>query len=117
MFTSCISSHDNNTKYKSLETESKTINQSNNTEQKIYIDVRTQEEWDTWHIENAIHIPLSDIQDWKNLDKIPTDRPVHLYCRSGNRSEQAIKILEQQWFNNLINAWGINNIPNATIIR
>ncbi len=64
--------------------------------QKIYLDVRTTEEWNAGHVEDAIHIPLSDIQNGQNLDKIPKDTPVYVYCRSGNRSGQAVKILEEK---------------------
>lgn len=91
---------------------------SQHIEEKTYIDVRTLDEYNEWHIKNAIHIPLSDIQNGINLDKIPKDTPVHIYCRSGNRSGQAIKILsEKHGYTNLINAGGITDIKDAEIIK
>jgi rhodanese-related sulfurtransferase len=48
------------------------------------IDVRTDVEYGAGHIRGARHIPVAHLQgEAANLDK---DRPVIIYCRSGNRS-------------------------------
>lgn len=87
-------------------------------ENAIYLDVRTDEEWVAGHVKDAIHIPLSDIQNGVNLDKIPKDAPVQVYCRSGNRSGQVIKILsEKHGFTNLINAGGISDLKDVEIVK
>lgn len=99
----------------SLNTE-KTTDQA--TENMIYLDVRTDEEWAAGHVKNAIHIPLSDIQNGVNLDKIPKDVPVQVYCRSGNRSGQAIKILSEKYgFTNLVNAGAISDLKGVEIVK
>lgn len=48
------------------------------------LDVRTQEEWDQFHIPDATLIPLDELSN--RLDEIPRDREVVVVCRSGNRS-------------------------------
>jgi rhodanese-related sulfurtransferase len=50
----------------------------------LLIDVREADEYAAGHIEGAINIPLRTLAD--NLDKVPSDRPVIVYCASGHRS-------------------------------
>ena len=60
----------------------------------LLIDVRTQEEFDTGHIKNAVLFPLQDIEQ----GKLPTEDKttnLYVYCRGGNRSAQATRILEK----------------------
>ena len=52
----------------------------------LLIDVREPDEFDEARIAGAVLLPMSEIRDrWQ---EIPRDRPVVLYCRSGNRSGQ-----------------------------
>jgi molybdopterin/thiamine biosynthesis adenylyltransferase/rhodanese-related sulfurtransferase len=55
------------------------------------IDIREQNEWDQGYIEGARLVPLSQLH--KNLELIPRDRDVVLYCRSGSRSAHALEML------------------------
>lgn len=58
----------------------------------IILDVRTQREWDNGHLENAMHIPLKDlntrVEEIKKLNK-----PIITCCESGARSAKAAKFL------------------------
>ncbi|MFI3122916.1 MAG: rhodanese-like domain-containing protein, partial [Methylococcales bacterium] len=59
----------------------------------VIIDVRENDEWNAGHIDNAIHIPLNDIQNrLKELAKYQ-NQPVITQCRSGARSAKAADIL------------------------
>jgi rhodanese-related sulfurtransferase len=51
------------------------------------VDVRTDVEYDAGHIPGARHIPLADVQ--RESATLEKQRPVILYCRSGNRSGPA----------------------------
>lgn len=53
------------------------------------VDVRSEEEYNSGHIEGSINIPL----DYIEQINISTDRQIIVYCQSGSRSEQAAKIL------------------------
>jgi NADPH-dependent 2,4-dienoyl-CoA reductase/sulfur reductase-like enzyme/rhodanese-related sulfurtransferase len=57
------------------------------------IDTRTQAEYDTWHVPEAILIPYTELRD--RLDEVPRDKPVYTYCRSGFRSYIAYCALKQ----------------------
>ncbi len=59
--------------------------------QTLLVDVREASEYRSGHIPNAINIPLETLA--RNLSKIPTDRPVVLYCSSGYRSGMGVMTL------------------------
>lgn len=68
------------------------------------IDVREDWEYEAGHIPGAALIPLGTLED--RVDEVPTDTPVILVCRSGNRSGQAYRYLKQQGFENVHNMTG-----------
>ncbi|GAB4467899.1 MAG: hypothetical protein Kow00124_01420 [Anaerolineae bacterium] len=57
----------------------------------ILLDVRTPEEFASGYIPGAINIPLDSLEE--RLSEIPTDKTVVVYCRSGNRSQPASRLL------------------------
>jgi phage shock protein E len=69
------------------------------------VDVRTQDEWNRGHLEGALHIEWQDILQLSS--DINKDEKIYLYCRSGNRSGKAAKILEDAGYINVINAGSI----------
>jgi phage shock protein E len=84
----------------------------------VFLDVRTMEEWNssTGHLNNALLIPLQNLHSRFEQLKPYRDRLIIVYCRSGNRSGKAAKILSDSGFNavNLrggIREWNANNYP------
>lgn len=55
------------------------------------LDVRTQEEWDEYHIPGTTLIPLDDLES--RVDEVPRDQNIVVVCRSGNRSQVGRDIL------------------------
>lgn len=55
------------------------------------IDVRTIEEFEKDHLENALHIPISELS--QRLDAINFDKPIYVICQSGKRSALAVQSL------------------------
>ena len=49
------------------------------------LDVRTQEEWDEFHIPGTTLIPLDELAS--RVAEVPADQNVVVVCRSGNRSQ------------------------------
>jgi glyoxylase-like metal-dependent hydrolase (beta-lactamase superfamily II) len=60
----------------------------------LVIDVRTEREWDDGHIERAVGIPLSQLQE--RLDEVPSDRPLVVHCASDFRSTVAASLLRSE---------------------
>ena len=65
----------------------------------MLIDIRTPQDFDAGHIENAVNIPLTALRN--NLDAIPHEKKVVLYCRYGAGSYAAARILENRGFDNI----------------
>lgn len=58
----------------------------------IILDVRTKREWDSGHIENALHIPIDELKN--RLEEVKQLRkPIIACCASGVRSAKATKFL------------------------
>lgn len=67
------------------------------------VDVREDFEYETSNLGGTL-IPLGGILI--ETDKIATDKPVVIMCRSGKRSAAAVMQLEAQGFSNLYNLQG-----------
>lgn len=61
------------------------------------LDVRTQEEWDEYHVPDTTLIPLDQLA--ARVSELPKDQEIVVICRSGNRSQEARDILLQAGFN------------------
>ncbi|HTE00268.1 MAG TPA: HesA/MoeB/ThiF family protein [Mucilaginibacter sp.] len=58
------------------------------------IDVRTDRERDAFDI-GGKHIPIEEIEE--NIDYFNTDQPKVLYCATGKRSGEAVKLIKQKF--------------------
>lgn len=57
------------------------------------VDVRTTQEFSTGHIPGAVNIPVQDLE--RRMPELGSkDEPIVVYCRSGNRSGRARRLLE-----------------------
>jgi rhodanese-related sulfurtransferase len=59
----------------------------------LVVDVRAPGEWQASHIEQAVNLPLSRLT--QELERVPGDRPVVVYCASGYRSSIAASVLRR----------------------
>lgn len=65
----------------------------------VLLDVRTAEEYNDGHIQNAINIDVKQdgfIEEAKST--LPTDKTIAVYCRSGKRSAKAAGLLAKEGF-------------------
>ena len=64
----------------------------------VRLDVRTPQEYAEGHIEGAINIDVLSDGFVAEASKLPADRTIALYCRSGNRSKKAAAILADKGY-------------------
>ena len=86
----------------------KTFLQENVIEKEVQlVDVRTSEEYESGHIEGAVNYNIIDSQRFltqiENLDK---EEPVYLYCKMGERSDRAAKLLKEKGFTKIFDYSG-----------
>lgn len=82
------------------------------------LDVRTAEEFDYGHFAGAINLDVEDIIAGK-LPDAAKDTQLYVYCRSGNRSAQAVSLLKQAGFTNITDLGGLSDVESigGTLVR
>lgn len=68
----------------------------------LLIDVREEEEWDAGHLKDARALPLSQLQNGVESDKLAKilakDKIIYLHCAAGGRCLPAADILKKQGY-------------------
>lgn len=76
-------------------------------ENAIVLDVRTEAEYDEGNIPNAINIDIHQGQGFiYKLEELDKSKTYYVYCRSGARSGQACKIMDELGFEKAYNLVG-----------
>ena len=71
------------------------------------VDVRTASEFMSGHIKNAINIDYFNAGNFaKAFEKMDKTKPVHLYCRSGARSQKAARSIADMGFSEIYDLKG-----------
>ena len=66
------------------------------------IDVRTQEEYESGHIGDAVNFNIIDNASFLNqIESLDKDEPVYLYCKMGGRSSRAAQLLKENGFSEI----------------
>ena len=82
-----------------------------NLKEYILIDVRSRREYEEYHLDNSINIPLFDIKRKIELYVRQKDKKILIYCEYGGRSAKAVKILNDLGYINVFNLkGGLENI-------
>lgn len=97
----CSSNEDSNGLISYMDAKEKIINEG-----AVLVDVRTEDEYNSNHISGAINIPIDSISSAVSLSK---DNPIIVYCKSGNRSSQALEKLEALGYSNVYDLGSIDN--------
>jgi phage shock protein E len=72
------------------------------------VDVRTPGEFEGGHVPNSTNIPVDEIQT--SIKKFENKENIIVFCRSGNRSSIAKKILIQHGITNVVNGGTWKNV-------
>ena len=81
------------------------------TTDKIILDVRTPDEYNTGHLEDAKLVNFHGADFKQQVEKLDHDKPVFVYCAAGVRSHGAAEVLTGLGFTQVydldggINAW------------
>ncbi len=75
----------------------------------IWLDVRSEGEFNSGHLDAAINVPHGEITDRISALVEDKDTPIYLYCRSGNRAGIAQKALEAEGYTNITNVGGLSD--------
>ena len=81
----------------------------------IILDVRTEEEYNSGHIENSILITVDDIESKAEELLVNKDEKILVYCRSGNRSKKAADLLVKMGYTNVYDFGGIKDWPYEVV--
>lgn len=80
----------------------------------VVIDVRTPEEYE------AGHLKIADEQyNWNGgdfhdaVEDLDKDKTYYLYCRTGNRSGHAARLMKEKGFENVFNVGGFEDLVSS----
>ena len=85
--------------------------------QPIIIDVRTEAEWKTGHLEGVILIPYEEIGDKIGSFAKNKSERIYVYCRSGKRAQIAKETLEKMGYTDVVNLGSLEEAANALKMR
>jgi rhodanese-related sulfurtransferase len=83
----------------------------------VVLDIRTAEEFATGHLENAVNIDYYAADFENQLSQLDLEVPYIMYCNSGNRSSNALALMDSLGFTEVyeldggIQAWYGANLP------
>ena len=75
-------------------------------EKGLVLDVRTADEVKEGYIKGAKNVDYFSDEFEAEIKKLPLDKPVYVYCRSGNRSGQAAADMKKWGFKEVYNLNG-----------
>lgn len=79
----------------------------------VIIDVRTESEYKSGHLKEAVNIPVDKISSIE-YDK---DTKIIVYCRSGSRSANAAKMLSEMGYSKVLDMGGIINWEYEVVVE
>ena len=93
-----------------------TISLLENDDNVTLLDVRTIPEYKEGHLRDATLIPLHALADNLGMLKYEKNKKIIVYCRTGNRSIAASRILEKNGFTPLNVKGGIVDLTGAGVV-
>jgi phage shock protein E len=80
---------------------------------RVAIDVRTPAEVAEGYLAGALLIDLQGPDFHAAIAELPRDEAYFVYCRSGNRSGQAIELMRELGFTDLVNGGAFDDLARA----
>jgi len=79
----------------------------------VWIDVRSEEEFKSGHLQGSVNIPHDQIGQQIAAHVPNKNTPINLYCRSGRRAETAKQALESMGYTNVQNRGGYEQLKQS----
>jgi rhodanese-related sulfurtransferase len=79
----------------------------------VVVDVRTPEEFASGHVAGAELLDIYDPAFRDGVDGLDRDAAYLVYCRTGNRSGQAVALMEELGFTEVYDAGGLDALASA----
>jgi phage shock protein E len=76
----------------------------------VYVDVRTDSEFNAGHVEGALHIPYDQMEQRFSELEPYAGQEIVVYCRSGHRAGIAKGVLDQHGFSDVVNGGGLTDL-------
>lgn len=76
----------------------------------VVVDVRTAKEFAAAHLEQALHIPVQELEARLHELSQSKERDIVVYCKSGQRSEYAKALLLHHGFKHVVNGGGLEDL-------
>lgn len=86
----------------------------------IVVDVRTPDEFNRGHLQNAINIDVNNENFGNQIGRLDKTKPVLIYCLSGSRSAYAAKVMRTNGFKEVYDLsggmmkWRAAGLPETT---
>ena len=81
----------------------------------VIIDVRTPGEFASGHLEGALNIDVQSPDFAAQVSQLDPTQEYFIYCRSGNRSGQAISQMSNLGFTSMINGGSVERASNYSL--
>lgn len=88
----------------------------------VVVDVRTPEEFQKGHVQNALNINWNGSEFEKQLATLDKNEPIFVYCLSGGRSSKAVAKMRESGFSNVVEMpggmmeWRSKNLPEIKAV-
>ena len=94
----------------SIGLEAQSLPEIVNQKETLLVDVRTPEEFTQGSVKNAVNIPLKDLES--HIQQFRGKKNIVVFCRRGNRSAEAKKILQKFDIKNVFDGGAWQNVQN-----
>lgn len=84
----------------------------------VLVDVRTPSEFSTGHIDTAINVDFENQTFLSEIKKLDVNKTYFVYCRSGNRSGQAVALMKANGIQSVYDMQGgiVSNKDSVTLV-
>ena len=80
----------------------------------VLIDVRTPDEYAEGHLEGAVNIDFTSPDFTARIQELDPDTSYRVYCRSGNRSAQAVAAMREAGLTRVADLGGFQDAARTT---